>query len=207
MKTKIAIYLAGSIQKGHERKDETYWTEADLQTIRNALPCEVSFLNPAFRTDDLSDERSIFGRDMLQVFSSDAVFVDARDRRGLGVGSEMMWAKFHKIPVVSWAPLETHYHKSHTTILGVEVDDFIHPFVAALSDRVVETVADGASWIWKMVSDPFFKAKGVDSIASAIQHYKNTQLESDLPMKELMACNEVLRERINGAHLLAQSLH
>lgn len=102
MKQKVAIYLAGSIKKGHEKSDESYWTDENMFSIKNNLEkFDVSFLNPAFRTDDLSDQVSVFGRDILQVFSSHIVFVDARDRRGLGVGAEMMWAKMNKIPVVT----------------------------------------------------------------------------------------------------------
>src|SRR5690348_7658831 len=100
MKSKIAIYLAGSIKKGHEKSDESFWTEEDMDFLKKQIaPHEISFLNPAFRTDNLSDQRSVFGRDMVQVFSSNIVFVDARARRGLGVGAEMMWAKVNKIPV------------------------------------------------------------------------------------------------------------
>lgn len=29
MGTKISIYLAGSIKKGHEKEDELFWTDAD----------------------------------------------------------------------------------------------------------------------------------------------------------------------------------
>jgi hypothetical protein len=98
----IAIYLAGSIKKGHENSDAFYWTEKDMNLIKqNLREHQVCFLNPAFRTDDLTDQFSVFGRDMTQVFSSNFVFVDARDRRGLGVGAEMMWAKLHKIPVIT----------------------------------------------------------------------------------------------------------
>jgi hypothetical protein len=96
MSTKISIYLAGSIKKGHERPDESYWTDEDMFLLKNNLvEYEISFLNPAFRSDNLSDQRSTFGRDMIQVYSSDVV-VDARDRRGLGVGAEMIGLKFIK---------------------------------------------------------------------------------------------------------------
>jgi hypothetical protein len=121
MKKSLSLYLAGSIQKGHE-VNGSYWTENDMAALKGFLhPYEVSFLNPAFRSDDLSDQHSVFGRDMLQVFCADIVFVDARDRRGLGVGAEMMWAKFNKIPVLIWAPKDTHYHKTETTLLGQSV--------------------------------------------------------------------------------------
>ena len=118
MKTKIAIYLAGSIKKAHETND-TFWSTLDISVLEKSLDeFEVSFLNPAFRKDDLSDPRSVFGRDMLQVFCSDAVFVDARERRGLGVGAEMMWAKLNRIPVLTWAPKNSHYHKDSPHFLG-----------------------------------------------------------------------------------------
>ena len=133
MKKKVAIYLAGSIKKEHERSEDSYWTETDRQFLRASLSSyDISFLNPAFRTDNLSDQQSVFGRDMTQVFCSDIVFVDARERRGLGVGAEMMWAKLNKLPVITLAPRDSHYHKSHTTLLDVPVKDWIHPFVESL---------------------------------------------------------------------------
>ena len=120
MGVKISIYLAGSIKKEHEKADESFWTDHDMAFLKKELPeFQLSFLNPAFRADDLSDQRSVFGRDMTQVFCSDVVFVDARDRRGLGVGAEMIWAKFHKIPVVTLAPKNSHYNKSKTILLDV----------------------------------------------------------------------------------------
>ena len=91
---KVTLYLAGSIRKGHESVDELFWEEEHMNLLRESFgENEVCFLNPAERTDDLSDQRSVFGRDMLSVFCSDAVMVDGRGRRGLGVGAEMMWAR------------------------------------------------------------------------------------------------------------------
>lgn len=201
MKAKIALYLAGSIQKGHEKKDETFWTNEEMNLLKNSLnQYELSFLNPAFRTDDLSDQRSVFGRDMLQVFSSHVVFVDARDRRGLGVGAEMMWAKINKIPVVTWAPRNSHYNKDRTTILGVSVDHFIHPFVDSLSDQIVETLEEGAQWIDFVISNPGVEIKGIQSIGLAMQHYKECQLHLDRPMKELLTSSEDLQRRMHRSH-------
>src|SRR5579871_3736379 len=98
---RVAIYLAGNIKKGHEKLNEDYWNDSELFIISNTLKStHVDFLHPAIRTDDLSDQKSVFGRDMTQVYCSDVVFVDVRQRRGLGVGAEMMWAKMNKIPVV-----------------------------------------------------------------------------------------------------------
>jgi hypothetical protein len=197
MKQKIAMYLAGSIKKQHEKSNESFWTEEDMQTIRQHLSgFEVSFLNPAFRSDDLSDQLSVFGRDMLQVFCSDLVFVDARDRRGLGVGSEMMWAKVHQIPVLTWAPRDSHYHRSQTTILDVPVTDFIHPFVKALSDKVVGTLEEGAEWIKAMKSGSKIEIRGREYITKAMEHYKTNQLGRDKPMQELINSHEALKSRV-----------
>lgn len=193
----IAIYLAGSIQKGHEN-NEQYWTQNDLETIQKALPeYNVKFLNPALRSDDLSDQKSVFGRDMLQVYCCDVVFVDARDRRGLGVGAEMMWAKMNQIPVLSLAPKGSHYHKKETTLLGIKVENWIHPFVESLSDKVVDNIEEGTQWIKDQLAFPSLFAKDVDTIISAMQHYQKNQFEKDLPMQKIINNSDALKERFN----------
>lgn len=198
----IAIYLSGSIKKGHERSDESFWTDEDIQFLRDQLaPNKVSFLNPAFRTDDLSDSRSVFGRDMLQVFCSTVVFVDARDRRGLGVGAEMMWAKLHKIPIVTWAPRNSHYKKDKAILLDVPVENFVHPFVESLSDAIVENLAEAAAWTKKYLEDESIEVRGFEHIAQAMEHYKEKQLQNDRPMKELFDCNNEVRLLIENSHL------
>ena len=192
MKSSIAIYLAGSIKKGHENPNESFWAESDIAFLREKLSdYEVSFLNPAFRTDDLSDQHSVFGRDMTQIFCSHVVFVDARDRRGLGVGAEMMWAKVNKIPVVTWAPKNTHYKKDQATILDVDVENFIHPFVDGLSDKVVNDLTEGVDWIRSAISNAQIEVKGIDHIREAMDYYKKKQLHLDAPMKELLSLDSL----------------
>lgn len=198
MSEKVSIYLAGSIKKDHEKSaNEFFWTDEDMRQIEKALEgFAVSFLNPAFRSDNLSDQRSVFGRDMIQVYCSDVVFVDARDRRGLGVGAEMMWAKFHKIPVLTLAPKDTHYSKSKTTLLGVPVENWVHPFVESLSDAIVENLIDGAAWIKRFMSVSAPEIRGVEYIQSTMQYYRDTQFLSDEPMKALLAANQKLHQRV-----------
>lgn len=204
MTKKIGVYLAGSIKKGHENPQESFWTESDIALIQNSFQKhEVIFLNPAFRMDNLADQHSVFGRDMTQVFCSHVVFVDARDRRGLGVGAEMMWAKMNKIPVVTWAPKDSHYNKTKTTILGVEVNNFIHPFVYGLSDKIIDRLEEGALWIEKMLSDPSIEIKGLKHIQAAMQYYQESQLPIDLPMREILNCetfNDRLTRPLAEAH-------
>lgn len=203
----IALYMAGSIQKGHERGNELCWTENHFDEIRRSLGAfQVTFLNPAFRTDDLSDQKSVFGRDMTQVYSCDVVLVDARARRGLGVGAEMMWAKLNSIPVVTWAPLESHYNKSETHILGVAVKGFIHPFVEGLSDWVVSNLDEACLSIKKALFDPTFTPKGIDYIASCMEYYKKTGLIGDLPMLEIMQTNPIVKQKIESLYETTEAL-
>lgn len=200
-KLKVAIYLAGTIHKGHEKEDESYWTEENMRFLKEALhDYDVSFLNPAFRTDDLSDNQSVFGRDMLQVFTSHIVFVDARDRRGLGVGAEMMWAKLNRIPLVTWVPKNSHYRKEKTTLLNVPVVNFIHPFVECLSDQLVENLEQGAQWIHEVISTPSTPIKGIESIGQAMEYYKSKQFHHDQPMRELMISSKELELRMHRKH-------
>lgn len=200
MKTKIAIYLAGNIKKGHETKEAHYWTDEDMSFIQESLSdFEVSLLNPAIRTDDLTDNLSVFGRDMLQVFTSHFILVDARDRRGLGVGAEMMWAKVNRIPLITWAPKNSHYKKDKATLLNVTIDDFIHPFVEILSDQMIETLEEGTTWIRNFLLNPS-QVKGLEHISSAMEHYKQTQLHQDRPMEELLQASSELKERMNRSH-------
>ncbi|HSW87359.1 MAG TPA: hypothetical protein VLG49_07685 [Rhabdochlamydiaceae bacterium] len=201
MKSKIAIYFAGSIKKAHESSDDSFWTPEDLSVLKENLNgCEIVFLNPALRTDDLSDPRSAFGRDMIQVFSSNVVFVDARDRRGLGVGAEMMWAKINRIPVIVWAPRNSHYRKDQTTVLDVPVQNFIHPFVESLSDKIVENLEEGAKWIREFIVDHSIEIKGIEAVSGAMQYYKESQMQHDEPMKELLLSNEELEKRMHRMH-------
>lgn len=200
METKISIYLAGSIKKEHEKANESFWTDYDMAFLTKELPeFKLSFLNPASRLDDLSDQQSVFGRDMTQVFCSDIVFVDARDRRGLGVGAEMMWAKFHKIPIITLAPKGSHYNKSKTTLLDIPVENWIHPFVESLSDAIVENLSEGALWIKRFVSDTALQIKDVEYIQSTMQYYRDTQLPCDEPMNILIEANQKLQDRIWGS--------
>lgn len=81
---------------------------------------------------------------MSQVLMVDIVFVDARHRRGLGVGAEMMWAKFHSKPVLVLASNDTHYRKATTEILGTTINEYVHPFVQNLTDQIVSSVEKGS---------------------------------------------------------------
>lgn len=202
MSIHLAMYLAGNIQKGHEKESQVFWTEYDREVIRKGLaPVVVSFLNPAIRTDDLSDQKSVFGRDMTQVFCADVVFVDARERRGLGVGAEMMWAKMNQIPVLTLAPKNSHYYKKEVTLLGVTVQDWVHPFIESLSDKIVGDLDEGVEWLKSLLSSKV-DIKGPDCIGEAMGHYYHTQFSKDAPMQEMFQQNSHLEEKLLNKNLV-----
>ncbi len=195
----VSVYLAGSIQKGHE-PNESEWTEEHMAALRKSIaPARINFLNPATRKDDLSDSKSVFGRDMTQVFLADIVIVDARHRRGLGVGAEMMWAKVNQKAVITWAPQDTHYHKKETSLLGQSVDDYMHPFVFALSDYTFETLEDAARWIQSYLAGKTPPPKPITYMHECMQHYHASQYTADTPMQELIAECSHLTERFKNA--------
>ena len=51
----------------------------------------------------------------------------------------MMFAAYRDIPVITWAPWETHYRRSSVPdVFGEDLTDWTHPFISGLSDHVVD---------------------------------------------------------------------
>lgn len=199
MGNQLFIYMAGNIRKGKEDHDQEIWTDEDIQLLKaNLQPYEVVFLNPASRSDDLSNQKSVFGRDIFQVLSSDLILVDARGKRGLGVGAEMMFAKTHSKYVVSWLPEDSHYHRKNLEFLGQSVKDWIHPFVFTLSDYYSASLTDIAHWIQEKVIKEKILPKGPESLIHSISSYLETQLEKDREMFEIVEQYPQLSEKLES---------
>ena len=195
----LLIYLSGSIRKGTTDSRQSFWTDDDVETLKAILiPRRIILLNPAVRTDDLTDLESTFGRDAFQVFSSDLVIVDARDRRGIGVGVEMVYAKLNNKPVVAVAPPHSHYNRENFTFMDQHLDRWIHPFILALSDKIVPSVVAAGEWIRDDFLSGNISPKGIECFDAAMRYYINTQLDRDSTMSDLVFSHERVRERISG---------
>jgi hypothetical protein len=140
----LRVFLSGSIRKGPTdlRSSGHFWSEADeARIIEGLAPDSVELLNPAKTIIRRSDVVSNFGCDLYLVALSDVVLVDARTEKGIGIGAEMMFASTKCIPVITWAPRNSHYRKDFIPdVFGEDLANWTHPFIQGLSDFVVETL-------------------------------------------------------------------
>lgn len=202
----VFIYLSGSIKKSHDvHKDKLdYWTDMEMTELKahfGAKGYNVVFLNPASRSDDLSDELSLFGRDMLQVYLSDVVLADMRGKRGIGIGYEVAFANFKKIPVVSWSLEGTYYRPHETELVGQKLTHWTHPFVSQTSKQVVNTLEEATNAIIDAISSKDKLSISKDDFPyNAIQHYLATQLIQDLEMKEMISTYPELSGQVDSIH-------
>lgn len=186
----ISIYCSGSIAKGPADKSRLCWTDNErLAVSRGAAPGQVLFLNPDDPIPDPSNTTAQFGRDMFQVWVATAVVVDARERRGLGVGVEMAAAAAMGTPVIAVAPRNTLYRQDSLAYRGVEVVNYIHPHVAVLTAQVVESFEDAGRAVQRCALDHSSReARPVPSwLATAIDEYRDNVLAMDPPMVRAMA--------------------
>lgn len=187
----LLIYLSGSIKKSTSTgSDDSYWTESHTAVISESLRAvghNAVFLNPASRSDDVSDGLSAFGRDMLQVYLSDLVLADMREKRGIGIGYEVALANFKCVPVVSWAPPGTHYRPGKAEVLGRPVEeDWIHPFVAPPSQQIIEELPQIAKAVGQLPLGRKIPLSDSDYVLKAILYYLRTQYARDTEMREII---------------------
>ena len=183
----MVIYVSGSLPKRSDKPGAFSWTASELAALQQRLrPLRPTLLNPSSRMDDLGDAEAAFGRDVLQVRLSDAVVVDARAKRGIGVGAEMLFAKTLRIPLVSLCAPNSHYRRTDLTFLGQALDEWTHPFVFALSDFVASDVDEAADWLLGHLHKPHAHIKGPEVIDDAIAHYTRSQLAQDDEMRSFL---------------------
>jgi len=195
----VFIYLSGTIRKSHDKDCLSEWTPTHLETIRDLFKNEVihpNFLNPATRSDDLSDEFSLFGRDLLQVYLSDFVLVDMREKRGIGVGYEIAFANFKNIPVVSWAEQHSHYRPHLCEVLGQKLTNWTHPFVSQTSQFLAGTLVEAVEFMAHSCNFNKKPIQSTDYPLRAIQHYLKTQLEKDTEMRQCIENYKKLTETV-----------
>jgi hypothetical protein len=194
--TTIAIYCCGSIAKGQREDPRGYrWGDTERAQVQHgAKPTNVVFLSPDDPIPDASTDSKTpvsdtdktaaqFGRDLYQIYVSSAVIVDARERRGIGVGVELAAATTLGIPVISVLPPDSHYRRSNVHYRGTTIADYIHPHLAVLS-TIVDTFAEAGraaahlATAARPIHDPW--------LTEAIRAYKAIMLPNDKPMQDCL---------------------
>lgn len=183
----ISVYCSGGIKKGAHDESKVIFGSFEREAIAKALsPVSVVFLRPDDRGDDIGDAFTVFGRDHFQVKLADFCVVDARHRRGIGVGIEMLSAKRFDKPLVSVAPPESHYRRTRLAYLGSEVEDYVHAHLFALSDAIVDSFHGAGEWIAGYLSAPTV-VKGLSVLDKGIAAYEERQLGHDSPMQHILS--------------------
>jgi hypothetical protein len=153
----LRIYLSGSVRKGDRdpRPNREFWSEDDEnKIIRGVTDAHVVLLNPNKTAIRRKDIRSNFGCDLYLVSTSHVILVDARSKKGVGIGAEMMFATLRSIPVISWVPQNSHYRKDRLpNVFGEDLVDWIHPFIHGLSDYIVDDLDQVIALLNRYVED------------------------------------------------------
>lgn len=175
----ISIYLAGSIKKGdHDTKTTSFWTAVEEKNIVDCFGTDysVNILNPATFEIKRSDPFGNFGGDMYLVHESDFIFVDARDKKGLGIGAEMVAAKYYHLPVVCLCTYDSYYKRRFLpNVYGEDLYNWTHPFITGLSDYIADTIEDAVKWMKEHLQSPK-PIKGLSVIDESIAYFIETQL-------------------------------
>ncbi len=137
--TEFKIFLSGSVQKQFKElnKGKSYWESEDENYLKSNLLFKIKLLNPNTITIDKNNSEGRFNEDLKMLLDSDLIIADVKDKKGIGIGSEMLLAKIYKILVYSICPPNSHYRKNIS-----ENEEWIHPFIYELSDKIFDSKKD-----------------------------------------------------------------
>jgi len=168
----MKIYLAGHVPKGDkEAQNFNEWRDRFKKVLKSNFKAE--FINPYNRKVDEEDSLFVFGFDCAHIKESDLIIINAEDRLGVGTSQEMVIAKYFKKPVITVLPKQTHHRRKDVVFNGKNIDDWIHPFVFAFSDFIIEDINKIAD-----IKDKIFnsKIKDISVIEQAIKYSKSKSI-------------------------------
>lgn len=139
------IYLAGKVPKGSEIDTAEDWRSRYIEKLSEFGQFE--FLSPEDPTLDERYPQQIFGHDCHLVRDCDVLIINADSKLGAGTAQEMVIAKYFQKYVLTILPRDSHHRRSNLDMHGVIVEDWIHPFVHQISDRVVADLDELGLWL------------------------------------------------------------
>ncbi|MFI0355146.1 hypothetical protein [Actinomadura sp. 9N407] len=184
----ISVYCSGSISKGASDEKKLCWSDIErFEVAKGAAPHEIVFLNPDDPITDPENTLGQFGRDMYQVMVASAIIVDARERRGLGIGVEMTAAAILGTPLIVVAPRNSKYRADELEYRGVRVRDYVHPHVAALATEVTEDFVHAGEALVRHARPSAPSARPLPEwLDRAVTEYRTNVLPGDPPMQEAL---------------------
>jgi hypothetical protein len=180
----ITVYCSGSIMKGTSDEKKLCWSDVEkLEVSKGAAPHDVVYLNPDDPITDPKNTLGQFGRDMYQVMIATAIIVDARERRGLGIGVEMAAAATFGTPVIVVAPRNSKYRSDKLEYRGVTVHNYIHPHVGTLATAVVDDFRTAGEALSRLKrKDSHTRGKAPSWLEDAVAEYEKNLLHGGAPM-------------------------
>ena len=132
---------------------------------------EAVFIDPFdhHKFVDENDALLVFGTDCNNIKTSDLVVVNAENKLGAGTSQEMVVAKYFRKPVLTVLPKDTHHRRSNLTFGPYHVKDWVHPFVFAFSDFIIEDIKEVEKLKDKLLNS---KVKTISIIDEAIEYTK-----------------------------------
>jgi glycosyltransferase involved in cell wall biosynthesis len=182
-----SIYCSGSIIKGAADEKRLCWTDRERTQVADGSASKVVFLNPDDPITDPGNTLGQFGRDMYQIMVASAVVVDARERRGLGIGVEMAAAAALGTPVIVVAPRNGKYRMDSLDYRGVTIAEYVHPHVASLAAAVVETFEEAGRALDAIGVNAARRELVPDWLEPGIGEYETNVLPGDQPMVDALA--------------------
>jgi nucleoside 2-deoxyribosyltransferase len=162
----MKIYLAGSIPKGEEEeKTFSNWRQR-YEEVAGAVFPDATFITPKAGEVDETDVVLVLGKDSHSIKISDLVIVNAEEKLGAGTAMELVIAKYLGKPVITILPKDSYHRRPNLTFNGTLVEDWVHPFVAAFSDFVLEKIEDVAGIKDKIFSNPPKTIRVIDEAIS-----------------------------------------
>lgn len=150
----LKCFISCSVSKkiAPNKKVRNFFNESmknDL--ITNLLPLKLEILDPNSILLPQRGSLKRYDADIKMLQSSNLLLLDASNKRGLGVGVELAFAKENNIPIIALCPQNSHYRK----ITHDEQGEFewIHPFILALANHICSDVNSVIKTIKKIYTE------------------------------------------------------
>lgn len=137
----LKIYLSGSVKKKFQKKENLIlWSDivSGLSNFINEKGIPVEIFDPS-KEETQQKYENIFQAEMDFIANCDWFLVELSQKRGLGVGVEMLHAVNNGVEIYAICPDQGYYRKDDIK--------WLHPFVKNLSTKIVNDLDELISFL------------------------------------------------------------